>query len=241
MGALRLTYGSWQVIDRDAVALNRGEVFSIGPHIYTGGQTDISVSFGAGSYNFTTDEWNGIWNWNNLTTAEKIGYGFGALANIQDAFSLFSGGGQNVDVNSASTKDEWWGHSSITDENGKTLVSVGPDSPVDVYDAEGNKLSVYQIYKNSIKGADTEWATHFGEKGTWTVRLNNVSTVAIKNYSSGITRWDLLLNSCVGHTTRALWRAGIPTLYAFHPHMLNLQLLIRQIGIYSSPYLYQIP
>jgi len=246
MDALRqTTYGSIrQVIGGDAVALNRGEVFSIGTHIYTGGQTDISVSFGVGSYNFTTDEWNGIWNWHDLTTAEKIGYGFGALANIQDAFSLFSGGGQNINVNSKHIPDEdgdIWGHSSITDENGKTLVSVGPDSPVDVYDAEGNKLSVYQIYKNSIKGADTEWATHFGEKGTWTVRLNNVSTVAIKNYSSRITRWDLLLNSCVGHTTRALWRAGIPTLYAFHPHMLNLQLLIRQIGIYSSPYLYQIP
>jgi len=236
MGALRqTTYGSTrEVIDRGAVALNMGEVFSIGTHIYTGGQTDISVSFGAGSYNFTTGEWNGIWNWHNLTTAEKVGYGFGVLANIQDAFSLFSGGGQNVDVNSASTKDEWWGHSSITDDNGKTLVSVGPDSQVQ------KSASLSETWQNSIKGAKL-WDSYVGEKGTWTVRLNNVSTVAIKNYSSRITRWDLLLNSCVGHTTRALWRAGIPTLYAFHPHMLNLQLLIRQIGIYSSPYLYQIP
>ena len=45
----------------------------------------------------------------------------------------------------------------------------------------------------------------------------------------------------VGHSTRALWLAGIPTLYLFHPHMLNAQLFVRQRGIYSSPYLYQIP
>ena len=83
--------------------------------------------------------------------------------------------------------------------------------------------------------------THYGEEGTWSIRLNNVSTTAMSKYADGITRWDLLLNSCVGHTTRALWTAGVPTIYAFHPHMLNLQLFIRQIGIYSSPYLYQIP
>ena len=224
---------------------------SIGTNIYTGGQTDISVSFGVGSYNFSNNTWGGIWNWSENSTLENIGYSFGALANISDAVSLFSGGGQNVDINSKHIPDEdgdIWGHSSATYEstvNGKTkvntLVSVGPDSGVEVYDAAGNKLSISQVYKNSIKGADTDWATYFGKKGTWTTRLNNVSTGAINNYASGITRWDLLLNSCVGHTTRALWRAGVPTVYALHPHMLNLQLFVRQMGIYSSPYLYQIP
>ena len=59
---------------------------------------------------------------------------------------------------------------------------------------------------------------------------------------AGKTRWeDLLLNSCVGHTTRGLWSAGIPTIYAFHPLMLDFQLFVRQIGINASPYLYQIP
>jgi len=52
---------------------------------------------------------------------------------------------------------------------------------------------------------------------------------------------DLLFNSCVGHTSRALWAAGIPNIYLFHPIMLNLQLVTRQIGIYSSPFLYQKP
>jgi len=208
-------------------------VNSVGMGIISGGQTDYTLSFGVASYNFTQGEWGYLGKPGN-SALENIGYGFGALANISDAVSLFSGGGQNVDVNSASTKDDWWGHSSMTDENGKTLVSVGPDTPVQ------KAATLSDTWNNSIKGAKL-WDSYVADKGTWSIRLNNVSTSAINNYASGMTRWDLLLNSCVGHTTRALMRAGVPTIYAFHPHMLNLQLLIRQIGIYSSPYLYQIP
>lgn len=209
---------------------------SLGTYAYTGGQTPITMSFGVASYDFTNGEFGYLGKKGN-SALENIGYGFGALANLSDMVSLLRGGGQNIKVNSATTKDghEWWGHSSITDENGNTLVSVGPDSQVQ------KAASLSQTWQNSIKGADVSWDTYLGAKGTWSVELNNVSATAISKYASGITRWDLLLNSCVGHTTRALWSAGIPTIYALHPHMLNLQLLIRQLGIYSSPYLYQIP
>jgi len=207
---------------------------SLGTSIYTGGKTDVSVSFGAGSYNFDTGKFRYVGKKGN-SALENIGYSFGALANLSDMVSLLRGGGQNIKVNSAkTTKDDWWGHSSITDENGQRLVSIGPDSPVQ------KAASLSDTWQNSIKGAKL-WDTYLGEKGTWSLELNNVSTTAISKYASGITRWDLLLNSCVGHTTRALWSAGIPTIYALHPHMLNLQLFIRQLGIYSSPYLYQIP
>jgi len=210
--------------------------YSMGMSAMSGGMMQPSISFGVASYNFVTGEWGYLGKKNN-TALENIGYFFGAMANLSDVVSLLQGGGQNIKVNSASTKDghEWWGHSSITDENGNTLVSVGPDSPVQ------KAASLSDTWQNSIKGADVSWDTYLGAKGTWSLELNNVSTTAISKYASGITRWDLLLNSCVGHTTRALWSAGIPTIYALHPHMLNLQLLIRQLGIYSSPYLYQIP
>lgn len=208
---------------------------SVGTNIYTGGETDISLSFGAGSYNFSNNQWNGIWNWGKNSSLENIAYSFGALANLSDAISLF-GGGSNIDVNSANTKgDDWWGHSSITDENGNSLVSVGPDSQVQ------KATSLSGTWQNSIKGADVGWDTYLGDKGTWSVKLNNISTTAISKYASGINRWDLLLNSCVGHTSRALWNAGIPNIYLFHPHMLNFQLYMRQLGIYSSQYLYQTP
>ncbi|WP_158309335.1 hypothetical protein [Porphyromonas gingivalis] len=123
---------------------------------------------------------------------------------------------------------------SIPQAQKATMLSVGPDSQVQ------KATSLSETWKNSIKGADLSWDTYLGKEGTWSVELNNVSATAIK-YASGVTRWDLLLNSCVGHTSRALWGAGVPNIYLFHPHFLNAQLLIRQLGIYSSPYLYQIP
>jgi RHS repeat-associated protein len=209
-------------------------VNSVGTHIYTGGQTPVSIDFGVASYDFTNNKWEHLGKKGN-SVFENIGYGLGALANLSDAVSLVRGGGQNVKVNSAKTDvDDWWGHSAITEENGDRVVSFGPNSLVQ------KSESLSETWKNSIKGAKL-WDTYVGEKGTWSVELNNVSTKALSSYASGVTRWDLLLNSCVGHTTRSLWTAGVPTLYLFHPHLLNVQLLIRQLGIYSSPYLYQIP
>ena len=209
-------------------------VNSLGTYVYTRGKTDISISFGAASFNFNRGSFGYLFKKGN-STMENIGYGFGALANITDVVSLF-GGGENVSVNSASTKDDdWWGHSSITDKDGNSLVSVGPDSPV------GKGAGLTQTWKNSIKGADTNWSTYFGEEGTWQVSLNNISKNAISNYASKITRWDLLFNSCVGHTSRALWSAGVPNIYLFHPHMLNLQLSVYKMGILASPYIYTTP
>jgi uncharacterized protein RhaS with RHS repeats len=208
---------------------------SVGTWAYTGGQTPISIGFGAFSYDLTNNNFGYLGKKGNKWY-ENLGYGLGALANLTDAVSLFRGGGQNIKANSAKTnKEDWWGHSAITDENGNPLVSFGPDNPPV---QKGATLS--ETWQNSIQGAKV-WDTYLGDKGTWSVELNNISTTAISKYVSGVTRWDLLLNSCVGHTSRALWGAGIPNIYLFHPHFLNTQLFIRQLGMYSSPYLYQIP
>lgn len=208
---------------------------SVGTHLYTGGQTSISMSFGVASYDFTNSTFGYLGKKGNKWY-ENLGYGLGALANSADAFSLFKGNGQNIKINSAKTeKGDWWGHSSLTDEGGNTLVSVGPDSPVE----KAGSLS--ETWKNSIKGANTGWESYLGKEGTWSVELNNISTAAISKYASGISRWDLFLNSCVGHTSRALWSAGVPNVYLFHPHVLNAQLLFMQYGMYANSYLYQIP
>lgn len=208
---------------------------SVGTWAYTGGQTPISMSIGGASYDFTNGTLGYLGKKGNKWY-ENLGYGFGALANLSDAVTLFRGGGQNIKANSAkASKEDWWGHSSITDENGNSLLSVGPDTRVQ------KSTSLSETWNNSIKGADMSWDTYLGKKGTWSVELNNISTTAISKYASGVSRWDLLLNSCVGHTSRALWGAGVPNVYLFHPHFLNAQLLVRQLGIYSSPYLHQIP
>lgn len=214
---------------------------SVGMYIYTGGQTDISGSLGVASYNFSTGDWGYLGKKENSTLA-NIGYGFGALANLADVVSVF-GGGTNLDVNSADTKKphEWWGHSSATDQSGNIDISVGP--------AKNGWTGTKMDYLDP-DGGGTYWSNYAGQPGTWTVRVNNVNASLLKNMTSNIAagkglygigqlKWNIAGFSCVNHVSRALWAVGIPTLPVnLHPLILNTQLFIRQIGIYSSPYLY---
>ncbi|NEN25806.1 hypothetical protein G3O08_20155 [Cryomorpha ignava] len=61
---------------------------SLGMNIVTQGQTDVNISFGAASYNFTQNEWGYLGKEGN-STIENIGYSIGALANISDGVGLF--------------------------------------------------------------------------------------------------------------------------------------------------------
>lgn len=207
---------------------------SLGTYAYTLGNTPLSVSMGAFSYDFSNHEFGYLGKKGN-SWLENWGYFSGLMANISDTFTMFKGGGNNIKGNSASIKDHWWGHFSITDDMDNALVSIGPDSEVE----KPSNLNLSQLWKNSIKNAKN-WDTYVGKKGTLSIELNNISTNAINKYVSGITRWDLLLNSCVGHASRALWCAGVPNIYLFHPHLLYTHLLIRQLGIYSTPFIYHI-
>ena len=60
---------------------------SFGTYAYTGGQTDISMSFGFASYNFTQGEWGYLWKSGN-SIIQDIGYGLGAVANVSDLYKL---------------------------------------------------------------------------------------------------------------------------------------------------------
>ena len=207
--------------------------YSCGMSALTEGQIPVTMSMGSVGYCFDSHSWGYfLKKGNNLL--QNIGYGFGALANLSDLVSLFWGGGQNIDVNSAETNknEDKCGHTSITRSHGETIVSVGPEGG---YEPTSNKL--IDIYNDSKLPADIDWPNYWGDDGTWSVSLSNVSTNALERYMSNVTRWDLLSNSCVAHATRALWYAGVPTLYSFHPHMLNMQLLIRELGIILSPFL----
>ncbi len=57
---------------------------------YTGGQSDIVVSFGAGSYNFSQGEFGYLFKQGN-NTMENIGYVLGALANVSDVVNYTDG------------------------------------------------------------------------------------------------------------------------------------------------------
>jgi RHS repeat-associated protein len=60
---------------------------SVGTYAYTGGQTDIGMSFGVASYNFTQGEWGYLGKKGN-TALENIGYGLGAVANMFDLYKF---------------------------------------------------------------------------------------------------------------------------------------------------------
>jgi RHS repeat-associated protein len=58
-------------------------ISSVGTHIYTGGQSDVSIGVGFASYNVSQNDWSGLGGKGN-SFIENIGYVMGALTNISD-------------------------------------------------------------------------------------------------------------------------------------------------------------
>lgn len=93
------------------------------------------------------------------------------------------------------------------------------------------------------------WENHATDGNGWSLAINNVSKKILSNMSNKLQTqmnnktllWNLLGKSCVGYTSKALWSVGIPNLGGIHPYWLQFQMITRQVGIYSSPHLYQIP
>lgn len=90
-GAAGAVATSGMVGAKTAAIVTGSFVNSVGTHIYTGGQTDVSVSFGFGSFNLTNGTADGIWNWGENSTMENIGYGLGALVNAVDFVNAVDG------------------------------------------------------------------------------------------------------------------------------------------------------
>ena len=210
--------------------------YSCGMSALTEGQIPVTMSMGVIGYNFDGHSMGYPFKTGNKWY-QDLGYFFGALANLPDLVTLIFGNGQTIDVNTEKfigydeegNKVDWWSHESIT-HNGETVVSVGPlGDGVDKYASLWDQLRNFKANKNYGNG--------YGAPGTWTISINNVSRNVLDWYNSNVSTWNLLFKSCVGHSTWALFMAGVPTIYLFHPVMLNSQLLIRQIGITLSPYL----
>ena len=101
--------------------------YSLGTNLYTNGQTDISISFGFASYNFTSDEFGYLGKKGN-STLENIGYGLGALANISDILAGMKPGNVTLRTENNpnySSKGDYIGHSQITMGN-NVIIDWGP-------------------------------------------------------------------------------------------------------------------
>lgn len=193
----------------------------MGTHIYTGGKSEITLSFGFASLNFSTGEFGYLFKKGNSFMV-NFAYTLGAIANVSDVLAGKNPG--EVQLNT-DTSDAI-GHSAIT-KVGETnevnsLISVGPD-------ITGKRI--FNPFDLSNK-ADTNWHNYVSKSGTWKTIVKGVNTKAISNYSSDLANganYNLYFSSCVNHTARALTFAGVPTL-GIHPFILHAQVYLRSIG-----------
>jgi RHS repeat-associated protein len=219
---------------------------SMGMAVLSGGMMSPSISFGVASYDFGTGKWGYLGKKGN-SALENIGYGFGALANLTDVVSLF-GGGTNTDL--IVEKKDAISHSALVNESEGINVSVGPyrelGEGIDMT-ALKSGTGTFKELSRTMKGK--VWANHATDGLGWKVPINNVNKNILSKLSTNLQTkmnnqtlmWNLLGKSCVGYTAKALWSVGVPNLGGIHPYWLQLQMITRQFGIYSSPYLYQIP
>ncbi len=198
---------------------------SLGTYAYTGGQTDISISLGVASYNFTQNAWGYLGRKGN-TAFVNIGYTFGALANLSDAVSLFSGGGQNIDVNSASTKDDWWGHSSMTDDKGNTLMSYGPNDgklgnggfkdQIPTSKPVLRQAGGYKKFGIALRKSTSDYHVYTDLPVNVTVNKHAISLV---RGLGKISPYQGVSINCTNMASLSLWLNGIPNI-GIHPYLL---------------------
>lgn len=217
-------------------------------NVYTRGESDVSFSLGAASFNASTDEWGYLGKSGN-SGLQNFGYTLGALAAIQDIFAGVNG----TDVDVLARKDIA-GHSELKGED--ILISVGPDDARLVNEAkdgaQGGLKWEAQFLKKSTPGQNYDYITlHPRPTPPFKLTLNNVNGRMLRAMTRNLDNGQNLtgtgtlqysvLRGCVNYSSRALLFSGVININAFlpitSPVLLNFELAIRQYGIYVSPYL----
>lgn len=229
---------------------------SMGMAALSGGMMDPGVSFGAASLNFGTGEWGYLGKKGN-STLTNIGYAFGAMANLQDLVTGIWGHNYEYqyETNAKEPDGSKIGHANIRNAETNT-VEISVANANTIVTKKGGILGAAEwLWKSNFKkysGGGEYWG-NVPEVG-WPrlpLRLNSkIIDWMSDNIKKGKDLWGLgklkfgVNFGCVSYTARALWTVGVPTLPIvtwFGPRILWLQLAIRQAGIYSSPYLYNLP
>ena len=227
-------------------------IYTGGMNMMSGGAMDVSVNFGVGSYNMSKGTVNGLWNWDELKTTEKIGYTAGALANLQDLVAGVNGvtaeyRAEGGDVVHARLKGKY--------DNKNFDISVAHGSvPGNPYKYTGSSTFKSNLDYARYWGTHTQAGIYWGPSAKGSrLFLNNVNGKWLSKMASrlgdgasqgkglfgiGNLRYGTTIFGCQSHVAHALWGVGVPTLpINFHPLVLYGQLWTRQAAIYSSPYL----
>lgn len=198
---------------------------AVGFKILSGGRSDVSIGFGAASYNIDKNDWGYLGEKGN-STLENVGYGFGALANISDLLAGFKP--EDITLRTEndpnfSDKGDIIGHSQLTKEN-EVLIDWGPDGwsagPFD----RGPGTNSYEM--GQLVG---------NQKGTkfWNpIEIKGVNMKTINNFKSTLDKggnYQMFLSSCVSKTSAALNRSGVFNI-GVHPYFLHTQMYLRSVG-----------
>jgi len=212
-------------------------VNSVGTHIYTGGQTPVSINFGFASYDITNNEWGYLGKKGNKWY-ENLGYGLGALANLSDILTGFRP--QKVDL--VTENSDAIGHSAIVEEGSATATGSGNGNP-----AYADPNGIISVGPNRyidpdgswhwMKGTN-HWDTHTGAGETYWRQTLNVNKGTITKYANwlnareiaGKLHYSVEISSCVSHTSIALNLSGIFNI-GIHPYLLNVQMYLWSNGI----------
>ena len=205
-------------------------VNSLGMNVLTG--SDISVSFGVASYNFTKGEWGYLGKKGN-STLENIGYGLGALANISDILAGFKPGDVQLQTENTSTAEatDKIGHSQILDMDGNSLIDFGPGKGGEFYQfKQGRNNWISYAYD----GAITQTKNIPGNLYTQGTTIKGVNVNRITSISNNLNKnpifYNFALRSCSSVAARALTVSGVP-MFGIHPYVLQLQATLWNVGI----------
>ena len=201
---------------------------SLGTYAYTGGQTDITMSFGFASYNFTQKTWGWLGKEGN-STLENISYSLGLLANISDILTgLHPGdvtGRVENDPNPPKTKD-LISHYQINDE-GKIIIDWGPEQPVYIDDI----FKLVDGTNNFEKGRLVQNVN--GARMLNPVTIKNVNIGRLRTFGQYInnnSKYNLFYNNCVNMASRALNISGVFNI-GIHPYLLQTEMFLRSAGV----------
>lgn len=198
---------------------------SLGTFAYTGGQTDITMSFGFASYNFTQHSFGAIWDKKN-TPLDYVGYSLGLLANISD---LLAGlhpedvtGRVENNPRPYETKD-MIGHYQINKE--EILIDWGP------LEEKDKLLSLLDGTNNYEAGRLVENVNGSRILDPVTIKNVNVDRIrAFGQYINNHSRYNLLYNNCVNMASRALNMSGVFNI-GIHPYLLQTEMFLRFAGV----------
>lgn len=212
-------------------------VNSVGMSIVTAGQTPVTLSFGIASYNMQNGDVGYLGEKGN-TFAENLGYGLGAIANIQDGLAGLNPGEVQVQFENLppeGKKIDLIGHTQIVDAKGNILIDFGPKVTntadfIKFVPATNSWEDGVQLIN---KSGNTFTRSHTF-KGINVNRLTRISNRLNENPGS----YNLTFRSCSSVASRALARSGRYLFGGIYPHTLRLSAILSNAGFRPSLFSY---